>query len=114
MNRLQHAAPTIAHQTTPARMGGSHHRTIIGAQQHRQAIGHHDGAGELMSGCHAGIGLMAISQGGVQRRDLTAVNLLEKNAAYTGGAGQQGAVGINMCFGITDVVAEVHAVIGNA
>ena len=55
-------------------------------------------------GCDASIGLMPIGNMCIQQRHVTAVNLLEKNTAYTCGAGQQGAVGIDMHLGITHVI----------
>ena len=119
MSRLKNAIPAgrthhnATGQTTPARMRGSHHRAIISAQQHWQAICHHGGARQLFKGCHAGIGLLTIGKGGIQLQHLVTMNLLEKNAAHSRSAGQQGAVGIDMGWGITYVVAKVHAVVGN-
>ncbi len=95
-------------------MGGGNHRACPVAQQHRQAVGHHDGAGQIGLSAHAGIGFKTIRRVALKLYHLKTVNLFEKNGFSTCGLLQQAAVAGDVCCVIAHMVTKVEAVPGPA
>lgn len=106
-------ASRISSQSAPARMRRSHHRTIQGGKQHRQAVGNHDGAGDTALCGETRIGLTTVRRGGVQLQDIRAMNLLQEDRMRAQSLLKQGAVGMDAGEVITHMVTQVQAVPGS-
>ena len=101
---------TCPGQTTPARMHGGHHAAVFSGQQHRQTIGHHDGAGQLSLPRDAGVCDIAVASGKVKCKHLAAMHLLQEYRPTADGLLQRGAVGGDFFGRVADVIAQIHAV----
>ena len=104
---FQHAGA----EATPAGMGRGDTRAGAVAEQHRQAVGRHDGADHARGAGDARVGLRRVAHvGGVQHA--RAMHLGQPGRFGRQAGTQEGAVLRDMFRRIADMVAEVHAVEG--
>jgi hypothetical protein len=81
------------------------------AQQHRQTIGHHDGASYIRGGRKTCIGLEAIRHSEIQLRTVHPVDLLQEHGTTPNDFLQLRAIGTNSGRLISNMIAQIHAVI---
>ena len=115
--RLQHAHRALAlalatGQAAPACVQGRHALAVGAAQEHGQAIGHHDGAGQAGLRGPAAVGLSTIGAAGVQRQHLGAVHLVQKHRSHAQRLLHLRAVGGHGLGQVAHVLAQVQGVVG--
>jgi hypothetical protein len=109
---FQNANTTLPRQTAPASVCCSHPATLDAGKQHRQAVGHHDGAGHTRLIGQAGIGCHGVWCGGIYGQHGSAMHLVQKHWQHTDGALKNLPIGRHMRRVVTHMVAQIQAVIG--
>lgn len=96
-------------QTSPASMCGCNPLPFRIAEQHRQAIGDHDGAGHPWCCGDARVGLDALNVIARQGENPCAMHLIQKNRAHSQPVLQQGPVVIDPLWIVAHMGAQVQA-----
>ena len=109
---VKNTVPTRARQTPPAGVRGSHQTALLIGQQHRQAIRHHDGAGDAGRVCDAAVGLCAGRRLPRQPDGSHAMHLRQKHRPRVHRPLENGAIGSHMREVIADVLTQVQCVVG--
>ena len=94
--RLQHTLAIDARQTTPTGVRSRHPLTRGITQEHRQAIGHHDGASQLVVSGPTSIRLRQMDPICRQRLYLCAMNLVHEHGGFLDLVGEKVTVGLNL------------------
>ena len=89
-------------------MGGRHQRALPVGQEHRQAVGHHDGAGQPWRAGHGGVGGGSVGAVGHQRQRVRAVHLVQEHRPRADGRAQAGAVGGHRRRRVAHVIAQIE------
>jgi len=114
---FQHPHPALLHarQSTPTRVGRGHTTPSTIGQQHRQTIGHHDGAHHPGLVGQTGVGHHRAGWVFAQAQHMRAVHLLQKHRRFPApqaqGLAQTGTVLRHRHRVVTHVVAQIETVV---
>ena len=111
---LKNAHAALPRQSAPASVCRRHRPALPVGEQQRQAVGHHHGASHAGGLGEAGIGHRAVRGLGMQHDDISAMHLVQKHGLRTQRRFQAGTVRGHMRRVVTDMVAQIEAVIRGA